>query len=85
MERNYVFKKAGTYWCGMCRAYFTVFKRGLHDVHHVRVKHLGHYVNEFAFRLNEGNCEVDTIDRLDALFGAMPGKIRTYRELVGKV
>ena len=61
---------------------WAVLKRGLHGVyHHASVKHLGHYVNEFAFRLNEGNCQVDTTDRITSLFGAMPGKTITYKEL----
>ncbi len=60
-------------------------KRGLEGTfHQVSVKHLDRYVDEFTFRLNEGNCQVDTVDRMQALFGAMPGKPMTYRELVGK-
>lgn len=65
---------------------WAVLKRGLHGTfHRVSVKHLDRYVNEFAFRLNEGNChQVDTADRMAALFGAMPGKPITYKELTGK-
>ena len=44
-------------------------------------KHCHQYVNEFAFRLNEGNCERDTQDRLDDLSWAMSGKTITYQEL----
>ena len=40
---------------------WAVLKRSIHGTwHHVSPKHLGRYVNEAAFRLNEGNCEVDT-------------------------
>ena len=61
---------------------WAVFKRGVQGTfHHVSVKHLGRYANEFAFRLNDGNCEVDTTDRLHALFQAMPGKTMTYKDL----
>ncbi len=64
---------------------WAVLKRGIHGTfHHVSHKHVGRYAHEFAFRLNEGNCEVDTVDRLAALFGAMPGKPITYKELTGK-
>lgn len=64
---------------------WAVLKRGIHGTfHHVSVKHLGQYANEFAFRLNEGNREVDTVDRMQALFQGMPGKEITYKELVGK-
>ena len=64
---------------------WAVLKRGLEGTfQHLSVKHLDRYVNEFTFRLNEGNCQIDTTDRMAALFGAMPGKPITYRELVGK-
>ena len=64
---------------------WAVLKRGLEGTfHHVSTKHLDRYVNEFTFRLNEGNCAVDTADRMQALFGAMPGKAMTYKGLIGK-
>lgn len=47
---------------------WAVLKQGYNSVYHsMNKKHLGRYINEFAFRLNEGNCEVDTIDRLKAM------------------
>lgn len=52
--------------------------------HHFSAKHLQRYVDECSFRLNEGNCEVDTIDRIAALCLAMTGKRIAYKELVGK-
>ena len=53
---------------------WAVFKRGVHGTfHHVSAKHLGLYANEFAFRLNDGNCQVDTKDRMDALLGPWSG------------
>lgn len=65
---------------------WALLKRGIHGTfHQVSKKHLGRYAQEFAFRLNEGNCGVDTIDRMDALFGAMPGKELTYKDLTSKV
>jgi transposase-like protein len=64
---------------------WALLKRGIHGTfHHVSPQHVGRYAHEFAFRLNEGNCEVDTVDRMAALFGAMPGKSITYKELIGK-
>ena len=61
---------------------WAVLKRGLHGtLHHVSVKHLGAHVNEFVFWLNEGNCQVDTVNRMQALFGAMPGKTMIYKRL----
>ena len=60
-----------------------MLKRGIEGTfHQVSVKHLDRYVNEFTFRLNEGNCQVDTEDRMAALFQAMHGKRLSYRELV---
>lgn len=65
---------------------WALLKRGIHGTfHHVSHKHLGRYAHEFAFRLNEGNCQVDTVDRMAALFSAMPGKPITYKELTEKV
>ena len=42
---------------------FAVLKRGLIGVyHHASAKHLDRYVDEFAFRLNEGNVKNHTLD-----------------------
>ncbi len=65
---------------------WALLKRGIHGTfHHVSTKHLGRYAHEFAFRLNEGNCEVDTTDRMQALFQGLSGKSITYKGLTGKV
>lgn len=61
---------------------FAVMKRGIHGVYHqVSAKHLGRYVNEFTFRLNEGNVKVRTMDRLDSLIAATAHRRLTYKEL----
>jgi len=62
---------------------WAVLKRG-HDgtFHHFSVKHLRRYVDEFAFRLNEGNVKHHTLERMGALAGAMAGKRITYKELI---
>lgn len=49
--------------------------------HHASDKHLARYVNEFAFRLNEGNVKQTTMARLDAMIAASAGKRITYTEL----
>jgi transposase-like protein len=61
---------------------WAVLKRGLHGVyHHVTKKHLGRYVDEFAFRLNEGNVQRHTWERLASFVDAVAGKRITYKEL----
>ena len=62
---------------------FAVLKRGLHGVyHHASPKHLGRYVNEFAFRLNEGDVKRHTLARLDSFIANSAGKRLTYEALV---
>ncbi len=61
---------------------WAVLKRGLHGVyHHASKKHLNRYVNEFTFRLNDGNVERHTLDRLSSLAKATVGHRITYKEL----
>ena len=62
---------------------WAVLKRGFNGVYHNwSRKHCRAYVDEFTFRLNEGNCEIDTEDRLISLFRAMVGKRITFRKLI---
>jgi transposase-like protein len=62
---------------------FAVLKRGLIGVyHHASPKHIGRYVDEFAFRLNEGNVKNHTLSRLDSFTSAVAGKRITYKELI---
>lgn len=61
---------------------WAVMKRGLHGVyHHASKKHLARYVNEFTFRLNEGDVKRHTLQRLDSFVDAVVGKRITYKEL----
>ena len=62
---------------------WAVLKRGILGVyHHTSPKHLGRYVDEFTFRLNEGNVKVHTLDRLDSFVDGMAGKRLTYAGLI---
>ena len=62
---------------------WAVLKRGLHGVyHHASPKHLHRYVDEFTFRLNEGNVRIHTLDRLDSFVDATSGKRLTYERLI---
>ena len=61
---------------------WAILKRGLHGVyHHASPKHIGRYVDEFAFRLNDGNVKVRTLDRLNSFVAACAGRRITYKEL----
>jgi transposase-like protein len=61
---------------------WAVLKRGIIGVyHHVTKKHLARYVDEFAFRLNEGNVKRHTWERLDSMIAATVGKRLTYARL----
>jgi len=61
---------------------WAVLKRGVYGVyHHVSPKHLGRYVNEFTFRLNEGDVKRHTLERLASLASACVGRHLTYAEL----
>jgi transposase-like protein len=62
---------------------FAVLKRGLIGVyHHASQKHLGRYVDEFSFRLNEGNVKNHTLARLDSFVDGVAGKRLTYKALI---
>jgi hypothetical protein len=53
---------------------FAVLKRGIIGVyHHITPKHTDRYVDEFAFRLNDGNVKRPTFDRLDSFVDGMAG------------
>jgi len=61
---------------------WAVLKRGLHGIyHHASKKHLRRYVDEFTFRLNDGNVERHTLDRLASFVTATVGQRLTYKEL----
>lgn len=61
---------------------FAVLRRGLHGVyHHASKKHLGRYVDEFTWRLNDGNVKRHSLQRLDSFVAAVAGKRLTYKRL----
>jgi transposase-like protein len=64
-------------------AVWAVLKRGIYGTfHHVSEKHLARYVNEFTFRLNEGNVERHTLQRLESFIKGVAGKRLTYEDLI---
>jgi transposase-like protein len=65
-------------------SFFAVFKRGVYGTfHHVSPKHVHRYVDEFAFRLNEGNIKRHTTQRLASFVDGTAGKRLTYKDLIG--
>lgn len=44
---------------------------------------LDRYVSEVAFRVNAGNVERHTLDRLNSLVAGVDSKRLTYRRLIG--
>lgn len=62
---------------------WALLKRGLHGVYHsASKKHLGRYVNEFTFRLNDGNVKRHSLERLASFITATVGRRITYKELI---
>jgi transposase-like protein len=61
---------------------WALLKRGYYGIyHHFSVKHMQRYVDEATYRLNEGNCAVHTMDRIDALIAKADGVRITYKAL----
>ncbi len=64
-------------------AVWAVLRRSIHGTwHHVSEKHLPRYVNEATMRLNTGEVQIDTIDRMNALVRASGGKRIRYCDLI---
>lgn len=62
---------------------WAVLKRGYHGTFlHFSKKHLNRYVNEFTFRLNDENVQIDTMDRMESLCKGMADKRLIYKELI---
>lgn len=63
---------------------WAVMKRGLYGIYHsVSEKHLARYINEFAFRLNDGNVTRHTDARIASLYDNCIGTRIQYKELIG--
>lgn len=62
---------------------WAVLKRGFYGIYHsFTEKHLQRYIDEFAYRLNEANVKIPTIDRINALLRMAIGKRLMYAELI---
>ena len=61
---------------------WAVIKRGYNGVYHQwSAKHMARYIDEFTFRLNEGNVKRHTWERLESLVKGAVGKRLTYQQL----
>lgn len=64
------------------KSVWVVLKRGFYGIYHYfSVKHRQRYLEEFAFRLNEGSYSIHSYDHMDALLGKSSGVRLTYQEL----
>ncbi len=77
--KQYVYGMAST---NGIESVWAVLKRGYNGVYHNwSRKHMRRYVNEFVFRLNEGNVRNHTMVRLDHIIRNAVGKRLTYKDL----
>ena len=76
---EYVKRQAST---NGIESFWALMKRGLHGTyHHVSVKHLGRYVDEFSGRHNVR--PLDTQDQMSRIAAGAVGKRLTYADLIG--
>lgn len=62
---------------------WSLLKRGFYGTFHkFTLEHLQRYVDEFDFRWNEGNCRIQTEDRIQSLVEGCWGKRLSYETLV---
>ena len=62
---------------------WALFKRAIHGTwHHISPKHAARYVNEVAFRLNDGKVDVDIMDRIRSWVQQSGGKRISYQDLI---
>src|SRR5208283_4523406 len=75
--RSYAIGKTHTNTIENC---FSLFKRGLMgSFHHVSIRHLGRYCNEFAFRFNRRESQAGMFD--ETLRRLLRGQPLTYKAL----
>ena len=61
---------------------WAILKRAFYGIHHqFSTEHLQRYVNECSFRLNEGQCKIPTVERIESLVEKSFRTRLTYRML----
>jgi transposase-like protein len=65
---------------------WALLKRGFYGIYHkFSVEHLPKYIAESVFRLNEGHCKHQTMERVGAIVNYCKGKRLTYAECIGEL
>jgi len=63
---------------------WALLKRGYHGTfHHFTKKHIDRYLNEFCFRLNDGNVKRHTLERIESMIFGAACKTLGYKTLIG--
>ena len=76
--------EAGNIHANSDESMWAVHKRGAFGTwHYVSVKDLARYVNDAAFRLNEGNVNIHTLRRMSSFLSNIFKDRITYKWLVG--
>ena len=84
MERFTALKKQQQEIQDGLESMWAILKRGYYGTfHHFSKKHIDRYVDEFTFRLNQGNVKIHTLDRIGALIDSSFTKTLKYSTLVG--
>ena len=79
--KQYVDGKAHT---NSIESYWALLKRGHYGIfHNLSKKHLQRYVDEFAYRLNDGKADQDSMEVINSLLTKSVGKRLTYKPLKG--
>ena len=72
----------GTVHVNGMKSVWSVLKRSIHGTwHYVSPKHLGR-VDEATFRLDDGNCEIGTLDRMESLARQIGSKRLSCKKLI---
>jgi transposase-like protein len=79
--KQYVDGKAHT---NSIESYWALLKRGHYGIfHNLSKKHLQRYVDEFAYRLNDGKADQDSMEVINSLLTKSIGKYLPYKRLKG--
>lgn len=58
------------------------FYKAVRGYHHFSKKHIDRYIDEFTFRMNDGNVKHHTMDRINSMIDGAFGKRLKYADLI---